>query len=102
MFLHGCSGYLQFIGYLPVLEMCEPAQQEDFAATVGQLTDDEFDLLLQFVIEEFIVCIKGEVGVLDSASVCAPFALATRSASTTRTVLPLEDSAKTNVCSSTA
>ena len=44
--------------------MCEPTQQEDFATTVRQLTNDKFDLLLQFVIEEFIVCIKGEVGIV--------------------------------------
>ena len=44
--------------------MCEPTQQEDFATTVRQLTDDKFDLLLQFVIEKFVVCIKGEVGIV--------------------------------------
>ena len=44
--------------------MCEPTQQEDFAATFRKLTYDELDLLLQFIIEKFIICIKGEVGIV--------------------------------------
>src|SRR3712207_8001523 len=64
--LHYFDRYSELFGYLSVLHAVETAHREYLARSLGQFAERLFNLSFQLMVEQFLVGIAQEVGVVKS------------------------------------